>query len=322
MSFYGSSGVSTLPRRDLSMFVKKIDVVAARKGLIGMKVAPVVTVDHDSAKFPVIERSQINQKLINNKRQPDGKFNRVNWKFTSSQYTTESYGLEYALDREERKIYSSDIEHETIGAEILELQSALQYEEAVIAKMGAAASSATTISDEWTDPASKPVTNMVDILLELRNKQVEVVQENLMLVLDYEVVQKLRLNAEIKDALASTRDKLPGNINNSLLAEALGVGQICVANSWKNNSSPGIADASASYALQWDKTVGFLCLASATKDPITHRWCNTLKWSGGVAGFETYYEPQSDGDVLRIRERYGLHVVDANSALKITGVAA
>lgn len=322
MSFYGSSGVSTLPRRDLSMFVKKIDVVAAMRGLIGMAVAPVVTVDHDSAKFPVIPRSEILQKMVNNQRQADGKFNRVNWKFTSTSYSTEGYGLEYALDREERKIYSSDIEHETVGAEILELQSAMQYEERVITKMAAATSASTTISTTWDDPSSTPVTDMVDILLELRNKQVDVVQENLKMVLDYEVVQKLRLNSEIKDALATTRDKLPKNLSNALLAEALGVGEICVANSWKNNSSPGIADASASYALQWDKTVGFLCLASATKDPITHRWCNTLKWGGGISGFETYYEPQADCDVLRIRERYGLHVVDANSALKIPGIAA
>lgn len=319
--FYGNAGPSTLQRVDLSMAIEKIDVQAQKEGLVAMEICPPVTVGQQNGKFPVVNEEMINQRLVDDQRTFEKKFNRMRMFFHTDTYTTQFYGTEIVLDRQERAIYEDDFEQDRMAAETQELNSLKNLEKRVLALALTAPSAATTISTEWTDPTSKPVTDMIKILVELRNKRRTFTQNKLRLVLDWEVANLLRLNTEIKDCLSTTMRKLPDDISNDLLARALGVGKVCIANSFENMSAEGTATADVDYDLQWDRTKAFLCIAESSKKQ-GFRWANTLQWTKGIAGWEQYHEPQTDGDVLRYRKAYGLKIIDSASALQIADVAA
>lgn len=319
--FYGSSGISTITRPDLDFTMMGTTAAAESQGLIAMKICPVLSVPLKKSTFPVVRKSQINQKLINDERKPGGDFPRLDVNFETASYETKQYGTEVALDRDETTYYEDFFQQDLIAAEVQLIHALKKYEERAIEKAVAAPASQTTLAALWTDPDSTPVTDMVSIKLELRAKQKLFQKSDLKLVLDYEVLEKLRLNTEIKDALATTRDKLPGNLTEQLIAEALGVGEIVIANSYAQTSSSGTADAAATYALQWNKTKAFLCIAKAVRND-AHRWANTLQWSKGANGWTQYYEERVKSDVLRYEREYGLHVVDNASALLISDVAA
>jgi hypothetical protein len=327
MGVYGASGPATLQRVDLEMALMGTNEMAEREGLIGTILAPEIFVGRKLGAFPVVDMNQINQKLVNDERAPGGRFNELSATFRSDSYNTKFYGLQGSLDRQEQEIYVDDVEQDTILAEAIMVNILKNKEKRILAL--AQAVSATTgsggqpaaPSTVWTSASSTPVTDMITYKLALRNRRRRFRNTDLVLGLDYEVVEKLRINSEILNKLSTMVQKLPSDIDNGLIAAALGVGRIAIANSWENLSSQGAAEADTSYELQWPKAQGFLCIAKATKGEV-HRWANVLKWRKGITGWEQSYDWDCDADKIRYREAYGLKEVDSGSALRITGVAA
>lgn len=319
MGLYGSSGPNTLQRVDISMGLMKTSLQAQKQGLIGMEIAPPVSVPLKSAKFPIVNESVLNQKRVSDQRTPGANFNRIDLQFTTGSYDTAQYGLECALDRDEMTYYDSDIEQDMIRGEALEINALKNYENRAITTALTAPSAATTIGDPWSDPASTPLTDMTNIKIELRNKRRVVDNSLLKLVLDWEVAELLKLNAEILDKLSTTVRKFTGDVTAELLAQAFGVGKVVIANSWENTSASGTAEADVVYTTQWNKNKAWLGICQATKGN-GFRFANTLMWRDGANGFTQYYEVSKKEDVLRYEKQYGFHVVDSASALVIDGV--
>lgn len=326
MGVYGASGPATLQRVDLEFALVGTNEMAEREGLIGTILAPEITVGLKQGTFPVVDMNQINQKLVNDERAPGGRFNELSLSFRTDTYNTKFYGLQSSLDRQEHAIYENDVEQDVLTADAIMVNMLKNKEKRILALAQAVSATGSGSNPAapgtvWTSASSTPVTDMITYKLELRNRRRRFNDSDLVLALDYEVMQKLRVNSEILGKLSTMVQKLPSDIDNALIAAALGVGRIAVANSWENTSSQGAAEADTVYALQWPKTQGFLCIAKATKGEV-HRWANVLKWRKGITGWEQSYDWDCDCDKIRNREAYGLKEVDSGSALRITGVAA
>lgn len=315
MGVYGVSGPNTLQRVDLDMALIGTRELAQREGLVGVDLCPIVTVGGKSGKFPVVDEKEINQRLISDERLPTGRFNELSLTWRTGSYDTSFYGLGSRLDRQEVAIYEDYLEQDILTAEAIMVNMLKNYEKRVLTMAAAAVAATYNPTTSWLDPASTPVKDMITWKLELRSKRRVFRDSDLRLLLDYEVVQMLKLNSDIKDRLSVTMDKLPDQLDESLIARALGVGKILVGNSWENQSSQGTPEDEVTYALQWSKNTAFLCIASARKDN-AHRWANTLKWRKGITGWQQSYDWDTDADKLRYRDAYGLFVVDAGSALK------
>ncbi len=307
----------TNSRPDIGQAMETIDLIAMRAGFVGLQIAPVLEVPRKSGavgKIPI--DSLLSPKVT--KRNPDGKYSRINGKADKVTYTTQDNGLEERVDDATDAEYM-DIWDSEYLAGLRTLHGVLEaHEQRVIA--AALSNSFTSASGAvWTTTTTDVVATVTARINAVR---LRCGRKPNALVLDSEIVNYLLINDSVLDAFVGSADRSPRAIRLAGLAAALGLDEIIEASSVKNTS---IIDGTPSLASNWDRTKALLFVKETSTDTKRPQFMRTIHWGndGSQIGgtFESYREESSRSTIIRNRMETAEVIMYAEAAEVITSVA-
>lgn len=294
-------------RPDLGMMFE-FDVEMDNAGFIANRMAPVFEAAEQNGTLGIIPLKELRQTPTTG-RDNRGNYSRVDLKFKDETYATNENGLEMPIDNRRAKIYRNWFDFEVVSAAITLNQVMRAYEMRVAALLHNTSTftgpaKTTVITNEWNDWTN--ATPLVDVLgakldvwgatgiypdaLQINKRQFD----------------NLRNVDEITAKIASSgagETIKPAMITREILANCFDLREIIVADSSKDTALEG---QSVSIAQIWSNEYAFL-FKSARTNRIEEPTCaRTIHWGedGSTIGgqMETYYEDQSRGDVVRVRQ--------------------
>lgn len=322
-------------REDLSLPIHEFDHAMNEKGYVAHRVLPLIPRDEKSGKMP---RFPLEEELqdIETKRNPDGSFNRSKATWESDSYDTQSHGLEAVVDDEVQARYDDIIDAEAYEGNRIQRALLRSYEREVVTFLTTPGNYTTdreiaSIS-AWTlaNAASAVPYTVVETQRELMF--LELGAEPNALILNRHDFRAAIQAAQIVDKLKGQNfhDALPGVLarNAELLAQALDIDMVIVANSVRNTRKPG---GGRSLARIWPNGKAVLARVATSPDPTEVCLGRTMIWSpmGAIDGdrlgviAESYDEKQTMGTVQRRRTNWGKKIlhVEAARLLLIDGSA-
>lgn len=323
-----SLSVSLTPvglRPDLALAVEEIDLQADREGFVGLRIAPAREVMDQAHTYPVAslaDRLRTSQTLRNS----DGTYTGSTLSRNTRPYATEDHGHEVLVDDRSSKIYqhvlNADIEATEVARDVV-----LRSHEARVIAAANAISNVTDVTASsgvpWTTPAtSKPIADVKAARIKVRNRGGGVPN---VLVVDFEVFENLRDNAEILDRVKydGKIDPAKDEITASAIASALGLEELIVANAMINTANENQA---AVLATMWPKAKALLFTRRTSGTTKKTQFMRTLHWGqdgsriGGA--FEKYRNEAKRGYVVRARMETTEEVVYEDSGEILNNVAA
>jgi len=300
-----SPKLNTIVRRpDLGGAIVEMLANAQGKGFIGTQLLPYQNVPSNAGVYPVIPK-EVLMKNVNPARAPKSAYIRTNYEYERGQYMTYEYGVEEVVDDVERELFDQEaagmadmLAAERAGAFLMRAQERrianLFFSPAAVTRFGA-----TSVTTEWSNPASTPIT---DVKAQMNNFRFKSGTTPDALVINWEVYNNLTQNTDIIDQIKYT---FPGlqiqNLDYSQLAQVLGVPRLIVAGGLQDTAGFGL---DANIADIWSKEYAALVRIG---DMQTGGLGKTFAWTGDSAGVtvEQYREEAVRGDVFRVRHYVG-----------------
>lgn len=310
------------PRPDLRDALYHFDLEANQQGFVGLQIAPALEVAEAFGQYKVVKINEI-LKDVPTDRAADGSYRRVETRFGKASYAVEENGMESIVDYRTAKMFRNWTDAEMEAAELARDQVIKGHNKRVIAA-ALAVSTTTAAGTAWTTHATAdPRKNIREAAIKIRNRTGMWPDS---LVIDREAVEHLVDCDKIIDRIkySGKDDPKSGNINESALAQSLGVKNLIVSGA-VNNSANEMA-ASASLSSMWDRTQALLFRRSASRRTAQLQFMRTLHWGadgsqvGGV--FETYYDPSRRAWIVRNRMDSEEKLFNEAVAERITGVLA
>lgn len=307
-----SSSLSTL-RPELAGSLEEFDLAMDRQGFIGARVLPILSVDKGSGPFGKIPVEQLLQNR-ETARAPGSGYSRGIWKFETDSFAVEEHGAEEPIDDREAQLYRDFFDAEIVAAERARDVVLRNAEKRIAAAIfntttWTGVSLTTAVSTEWSNASSGvPITDV--------NAARQKVWDGCglwpnALIINRRVFNNLRVNAQVKDAIASsgagfaTRAR---DITVQQLAEVFDLDYILVAGSAKNTANEGQA---AAFSEIWDKEYAMVCRIATSNDIKEPCLGRTFMWmEGGSAPdngmelpaiVETYRDETVRSDIVRVR---------------------
>lgn len=321
MSTSPSVAFSETLRPDLAETLVQFDLDANRNGLVGQRIAPIIEVDVPLGQYGVIETKEL-LKDHDTRRQGDGSYKRGDGKGKKDSFATEEHGFEEAVDEREAIVFGGWWDAEALATERTRDVVLRNYDKRIVdmvtdttlvangAKGGAV----------WSDPAAVPITDIKTV--RIARRLVTGFAPNA-LALDWEAFEHLRDCPQIIDRLKYAGFDNPNrdNINESVLAQALGLDEVIVASAVRNTANEG---QDVSLAAQWPRTKALLFTKSTSRNTMRPRFANTFHWGGDGstvgATFESYYSVERRRHIVRHRFETDEKLTYAGLGYIITGV--
>lgn len=300
-------------RPDLAQAFQQFDLEMDQRGFIATRVLPIMEVAKASGFYGVIPAAQIlaNRDTL---RAPGAGYARGEFKFTKDTYVCDEHGAEEPIDRREAEMYREFFDAELVSA-ARAFDAVLRNAEKRVAAaiFNATTWTPTAITNEWDDLAN--ATPITDILTAKNAMWAASGIWPNALIINRLVFNNLREVASIVDRLKYSGIDDPKNITAQMLAQLFDLEELIVAGSAKNTAAEGQTLAVAPI---WSNEYAMLCRVARTNDMREVCIGRTMHWAedGSMAGgtVETYYEPQTRGDVVRVR-----HDVDEKVTYALAG---
>jgi len=291
-------------RPDLGMLFE-FDMEMNRNGFIANRVAPVANVADQKGTMGLIKLKQF-LKEPETGRDSRGNYNRTSYNFEDFTYETSENGIELPIDRRRAAIYRDWFDFEAMSTRVA-LDIVLRAYEYRVANLLYNATTftsyATAVTNEWNDwDAGTPIT---DVMVAKRTMWEATGLYPNALICNRRQRDNLAMNDQITEKIASTgagETIKPGSITNQMLAQALNIDQIIVADSARDSANEG---QDVSIAPMWSDEYAMLARVATTNNPEEPCIARTIHWSedGSQIGgtIEMYYEDASRGDIVRVR---------------------
>ncbi len=292
-------------RRDLQEQVREYDVDAAMSRFIGRQAAPIFKSAVSHGRYPLMNRENF-KKRTPDSRAPGGAYNRITGKFGQGTFTTEEHGLEEALDRRDRELYSLLFDTESESVTQLWYQIMLNHEYRVAqlyANGGFTEASPFTV---WSTAGSAvPLTDLETGMKSLRDKCGAGGNEISLIIpwADYlEMVRTTQVNDKLKYTYRIEGGIQPAMIKPRQVADMLGIKSVLVGDSVLDSTEEGVAESISQIWTAGTVYLAVLCAENAAlKRPSAAR---TILWTDYIPEFplvESYEEPKVNSDVVRVR---------------------
>lgn len=297
-----SAALST-QRPDIASSFEEFGLLMNQQGFIANQVLPVVEVAKQAGNFGIIPLEQLLQHP-DTVRAPGSAYNRTKWKFETSTYACEEYGIEEPIDDRESKMYEEYFDAEVVAAQRALHSVMAAYELRVAAAVFNAttwAAATTGITNEWDDAANAvPLTDVEAAV------QAVYAASGLWpnaLIINRKVFRNLRNCAQVVDRVKyqGFMDARAGNISVEALSQAFDL-QLIVSGGTQNTAIEG---QSASLSPMWSDEYAMICKIAAGSDFREPGVGRTFHWGedgseiGGL--FETYRDETVRGDIARVR---------------------
>jgi hypothetical protein len=321
-------------REDLSLSIHEFDHAMNESGYVAHKILPILPRDNKAGKMP---RFPLEEELqdLETKRNANGSFNRSSSKWEDDNYDTQSHGLEAPIDDEVQARYDDIVDAESYEGNRIERALLRSYEREIVGYVTTASNyaSAREIASltAWTTHNS--ATPYANVDAQREEMLLDLGQEPNALIINRRDFRQALMCDEILDRMVagqSIRDKLAGvlNANAEILALALDIPMVIIANAVRNNAAPG---GGRNLARIWPNGRAVLARVAVTTDPTEVCYGRTMMWSpfGATNGdrlgviSESYDENQTMGTVQRRRTNWGRKILHVEGArlLRIDGSA-
>lgn len=329
---------AAINRFDLSVGYSEFSQRMNRKGFIGHRVLPAISVARQAASFGRIDIEALLGKTEDLERAPGASYKRGGFEFLPDSYVTAEHGAEETVDDRQSKIYRDVLRAEFISAERAVNRVLTEYESAVasaVLNTTTWTSFKTAAIAAWSTVASgKPITD-IDLAREAVFTQCG--HKPNALILNENAFTKLIRTAQVEDLLKYSGQDDPKNLGAVAgLSELLRIPNILIADSVKNTAIDG---QSASLSRMWSSTEAMVAripemggMDIEDPDPGIGR---TIMWDeenaaipgtdeGSEMGIlmEEYREEEVRGSVIRARNDYQIKIIHVEAGHLITGVTA
>lgn len=300
-----STSLATL-RPELSASLVEFDLAMDRLGFIGHRVLPVIEVGKQAGPFGKLVVEQLLHDS-DTSRAPGAGYSRSKWVFGKDSYSCEEHGHEEPVDDRQAAMYRDFFDHELVSA-TRALDVVLRNAEKRIAAaifdavVWTGASLITAVTNEWDDATNATPRD------DVKAAMIKVFENSGLwpnaLIINKLVLEHLKDSTQIIDRLkyAGFTDPRPGTINETAIAQALGIDQVIVAGSAKNTAAEGQA---LTVAPVWSNEYAMVCRIDNSLDPQQPTIGRTLHWAedgsdvGGTV--ETYRDETVRADIVRVR---------------------
>lgn len=313
------SGVLSTLRPDLAGSLMEFDLEANQQGFIGLEVMPMFTT---SVQADSVGRIPLKQLLEegNTERASGAGYQRGNWTFEAWSFATQEHGWEEPVDDREARIYGSYFNAEqvaTMRARNFVLQN---HEKRVAAKLfNAGVYTPSNVTTAWSDVENSTPIEDVKAKRELFWGKIGSLPDAL--VINWKVFENLRMNASIIDRVKYTQRATTVDLNEQLIADALGVPRLIVARAARNSANVG---QNAVLTDVWSSSYGALIkLPANLADIKSPCWGRTFMYTGdGGAVVESYRDEKVRSNIIRHRMDTDEKVMYEDAALLIGNVTA
>ncbi|MCC9655289.1 hypothetical protein [Rhodopirellula halodulae] len=301
------NAVETL-RPDLATF-DEFDLEMQRRGYIASRVMPVFEAGASAGKFGKKKlKDLIARSSEKTARAPGSGYNRKERNFDTASFATQEHGVEEPVDRREAALYASyfDAEQDATAAAY---ETVLSSQERRVAdslfNATAFASQTTNVSNEWDSNHTTDATPIDDVETAVREVASRTGIWPNALVINRLVFRNLRNLNQIVNRITASGAGNPGkpsDITPQMLASVFDLDYVLVAGNYVNAADEGLeVDLEQIWSNEY-AAVTRVATTNSIKDTCFGR---IIHWSedGSMPGgrVESYYEPQSRSDIIRVR---------------------
>jgi len=295
---YASYGT---PRADLGVAMEEYRNGADK--FIGTKVFPTTPVMKQAANYPVITRESLTA-TADTSRAKRSNYNRTSLQTEDKAYACEEHGLEGVLDVSERAVYKSDFDAEAATSQDI-MYKLMRAQEMRIA---AIAMSETTFDD--SDVFFHAPTIWSTLTATIVN-DIETAKEKVFLntgmeankvVIGREILTDILKNTDVKSRIQYVQSSGVDAIMASL-ANTFGVDEVLVGGGVYNTKPQGATAASLSAV--WGSTYCLVAVCPNDAQIVSPALGRNFLWADDSPEnvmVESYVEPQTRGDVFRVRQ--------------------
>lgn len=300
-----SSSLATL-RPELGSMLE-FDLLMNQQGFIWNRIFPVLNVAKQTGTFGKIPIEQLLQSKTTS-RAPGGGYGRGNWKFSEATFACKENGWEEPVDDREAQMYADFFDAETVSAQRaahIVLESA---ERRIAAKVfntttWTGSNLFTNVSTEWSTAAS--ATPISDVLAAKRKVRSNSGLRANALICCLTVFENLRNCTQVIDRIASSgagSATKPRDITESMLAQALDLDFVIVADSLKNTANEA---QTAALSDIWDDEYAMVCKVATSLDVREPCLGRTFHWAQDgsqlLGTVETYRDETVRSNIVRVR---------------------
>ena len=301
-----SPSSTSFQRPDLGRSFEEYGLRASWAGFVAQQVMPPMPVGLQKASFSKIPIEALLM-TRDTARAPGGGYARQDWDFEQDSYDCKEHGAEEVIDDGERSIYAYTIDVEQIGADrtydAVARNLEIRVADAIFnASTWTGASLTTAVTTEWSNKAS--ATPIADVKAAIQKVWDNSGLTGLSMVVNRKVFENLRVCDEIVNLVKywGGDDPKQGSISAKLIATALGLENVIVANGVKNTAQKG---QTASLSPIWSSEYAMIfkpVQSQDLKEPGLGRIFDFVADGSSVSGaVEMYREERVRGDVVRVR---------------------
>jgi hypothetical protein len=316
----GGQRASTVTlRQDLTDLVEEITFEDLN--LNAERVAPSVSVDKDSGRYPVLPREAI-MKVPDTRRQSDGAYARGQWEWEDDSYITYEYGFEEPIDNVDKLRDKDFIDHEEQSAKRAYEGLHLGRESRVASALyntttWTGASNTTALTNEWDDNANATPWADIDAVCIILRGKCGFNKKTFSLILSDDLVDYFFRTNEVKAVLSLTPQgasyssytgmvTAPRATKLTWMAEYFGIKEVIEVTSIYDTTK--LAQ-TATIGKFWSNEYAFLGkLCPPGSNVKTQGAIKQLVWSQYSSNYimESYEEPKYNRNIVRCREYRGI----------------
>ena len=327
---------TAIQRFDLSMTLGEFNLMANRRGFIGLKMLPVVVVAEASAQFLKLPANAYLSPIEDTERAPKSGYSRDDFNWETDTYATKENGVEEVVDDATIERYGNIVKAEMIHMRrgINRLLQALENKAATAIEGNSWGGSA-AISVPWTTKATATpiddIDNAIDALELLLGMRPNAIQ------ISHKALRRWGRTDQVKDEFKKMfgDDASMGMLMNAF-KQVHELEHVFVANGMKNTAAKG---QDATFGRLWDPTKLLVFHHSPTEggdleDPLPSIG-KTIMFQDQMAEIpgtdsdgeeaiivEEYREEARRGGVQRFRFNYQQKLLMANAGYQLTNVIA
>jgi hypothetical protein len=281
---------------------------------MGLKILADIGVPDKSATFGKLEAAEADKKPASNKRAPGSKYERVERKVTTDNYTCEEYGQEEAIDDGDSANLARYFNAEADAAQLATYNTFYQLESRLATLFWNntlfSSSYQQAAGTTWSTKATAyPVKNVADAIAKLKTNMKGLAgAADLVLAMNDTIYNYLVDCTDIKDRFNYVGG-LQRGAQKAAIAAALGVDEIVTS----------------SLTSLWSSSYALLALRSSSMQlRSVPRLGNVFRWDQDCpdnALVETYRDETIRSNVVRVRQHVDEKILNVRCGILITGVS-
>lgn len=313
-----SQPLTVIQRRDLGDLVKEYALEQSEELFIGLKIMPIFNSALKSGNYPIIPIEQMLKPRDVN-RASGGGYNRGDWQFSQGNFDCVERGWEEVVRQDMARNYASYFDAEAISAMVAQ-DVLLRAQEKRIADFVQSVTP-NTVGVSWTTKST--ATPKDDIEAGIKHIQDYTGIRPDTLQLTYNNFNSITRCEQFLDTAKYTSNPLAMGFEaqRTLVASFLGVGRILIGNAIYNGADEGLTFSPNQI---WDDNRAFLCVTSSGAMENVPQWGRVIQWENDSpenVNAESYEEPQTRADIIRVRHHNVEKIINANCGYALDGLS-